>query len=171
PILSTFIVTLVLLVQMLPLAIAFIAYGAASGTGLISGGVEAMLFWVAAILLSVLSLYWITSILIALVIVTLPGMYPFKSLQAACDMVVSRRFRILLRILWMSLVLLVIWSLVLIPVIIFDGWLKGLWEAIAWVPLVPLTLLALSTLSVIWSSSYIYLFYRKVVADESAKSK
>ena len=51
PIVSTFIVVLLFVVQLLPLAIALIGYSAASASGLLSGGVEAMLFWIAALLL------------------------------------------------------------------------------------------------------------------------
>lgn len=167
PILPTFIVGLILVIQLLPLAIAFLGYAAATATGLLSGGVEAMLFWIAAGLLSAASLYWITSTLFALVIVTLPGMYPFQALRTAGDMVIGRRLRILLRLIWMALGLVVVWALVVIPIIMFDSWLKNMWPVIEWLPIVPITLLVMSTLTVIWSSSYIYLLYRKVVADEA----
>jgi hypothetical protein len=169
PILSTFIIAIVLLAQMLPFALALIGYYAASTSGLLSsGGVAAMLFWIAAGLLAMLSLYWMTSTFFALVIVTLPGMYPFKAIKTAGDLVAGRRLRILLRLLWMVVGVVIIWALIMIPIIMLDSWFKGIWPAIVWVPTVPLVLLALSSLTVVWVSSYIYLLYRKVVADESA---
>jgi hypothetical protein len=168
PILATFMVTLLLLIQLLPLALALIGYYAASASGLLAGGVEAMLFWIAAGLLVMLSLYWMTSTFFALVIVTLPGMYPFQAIKTAGDLVIGRRLRILLRLLWMAIGIVVVWALVMIPIIMLDSWLKGIWSAISWVPTVPFTLLALSSLTTVWVSSYIYLLYRKVVADESA---
>ena len=166
PILSTFLVALLLLVQMLPFALALIGYSAASATGLLAaGGVESMLFWIAAGLLTTLSLYLITSTIFALVIVTLPGMYPFQAIKTAGDLVVGRRLRILMRLLWMAVGLSITWVIVMVPIILIDMWLKGVWSAIAWVPTIPFTLLTLSALTIIWASSYIYLLYRKVVDD------
>lgn len=166
PLLSTFIIALTFVIQLLPLALALLAYSAASATGLLDGGVEAMLFWIAASLLTVLSLYWVTSTFIALVVVTLPGMYPYKAIQTAGDLVVGRRVRILLRILWMLLWALITWVVVMIPVIIIESWIKGLWPAIDALPVIPIVILALSSLSIVWAAGYIYLLYRKVVADD-----
>ncbi len=168
PILSTVLVGVVLVIQLLPVALALIAYSAAASTGLLAGGVEAMLFWIGAGLLALLSLYWITSTFIALVIVTLPGMYPMQALRTAGDVVIGRRIRILLRIVWLLLGVAVAWVVVMIPVILFDTWLKGTWSETEWVPIVPIMLLALSSLTVVWSASYIYLLYRRVVADDAA---
>lgn len=169
PILSTFIVAVVLIIQLLPLAIALIGYTAAVTSGLLSGGgIPAMLFWCAVALLAVLSLYWITSTFIALVIVTLPGMYPFVALKTAGDLVIGRRVRILLRILWMLLGIIVTWAVVMIPVILFDTWLKGLWPDISWLPIIPVVLLIMSSLTIVWAASYIYLLYRRIVADDAA---
>jgi len=167
PILSTFIVVLVLVVQLIPLAIAIIGYTAAAAAGILNGGVETMLFWVAAGLLTILSLYWITATFIALVVVTLPGMYPFKALRIAGDMVVGRRLRILLRVMWMLAGIGLLWILVMIPIILFDGWIKGLLPAIEGIPIVPVALLLMISVTLIWSSSYIYLLYRKVVEDDA----
>lgn len=167
PIVATFIVSLVMAVQLLPLALAVIGYAAASASGLLAGGIEAMLFWMAAGLLTILSLYWLISTFFALVIVTLPGMYPFRALRAAGDLVIGRRLRILLRWLWMMLVLTVTWAFVLIPIIFLDAGVKQWWPAIEWLPIVPATLLLLGTISVIWSAVYVYLLYRKVVEDDA----
>jgi len=167
PILSTFIVALLLLVQLLPLALAFIGYSAASATGLLTGGVEAMLFWFSAGLLAVLSLYWVTSTFFALVIVTLPGMYPFQAIKTASDLVIGRRVKILLRLLWMLASIVITWAAIMIPMILLDAWLKGVWPAISWLPIVPILLLVLGALTIVWTSSYIYLLYRKVVANDS----
>lgn len=168
PLLPTFIVGLVIVVQLIPLAVAFFGYGAASVSGIISGGgVLSMLFWAVAALLAILSAYWLTSTLIALVVVTLPGMYPLQALRTAGDLVIGRRIRILLRLLWMALTVLVTWAFIAIPVIIFDGWLKSVLPAINWLPIVPVLLLILSSFSVVWVASYIYLLYRRVVEDDA----
>ncbi len=168
PIVSTFLVLILILMQMIPIALALVGYGAALSTGLLDGGVEAMLFWIAAGLLAVLSLYWVTGTIFAMVIVTLPGMYPMKAIRAAGDLVVGRRVRILFRLLWMIFGICVIWALVMIPIITFDSYIKNIWLDIEWLPIVPIAILFMSSISIVWMSSYIYLFYRKVVADESA---
>lgn len=168
PVLPTFLVGLLISVQLLPVAIAAIGFAAASSSGLLDGGVEAMLFWVCAVLLSALSLYWITSTFIAMVVVTLPGMYPMQAIKIAGDLVIGRRVRILLRVLWLILILVVVWLVVMIPIILFDTWLKGIQPGVVWLPIVPVALLVMSTVTVIWSASYIYLLYRRIVDDDAA---
>lgn len=168
PIISTMIVGLVMTAQLLPLAILILVYNAATVTGLVEGGVEAMLFWSVAILLVVLTLYWITSTVIAMVIVTLPGMYPFQAVKTAGDLVVGRRLRILYRFLWMALMVVIAWLVIVIPVILFDSWLKSVLPGIKWLPLVPVLVMFMSALTLIWTSSYVYLLYRRVVDDDAS---
>jgi hypothetical protein len=167
PILPTFLVSAVIIVQLIPMALAFFAYNAAVVSGLLDGGAEAMMFWLVAGLLVVLSLYWITSTLIALVVVTLPGMYPMQALRTAGDLVVGRRVRILLRLLWLVFTVVLTWAIVVIPIILFDGWIKSAWDAIWWLPLVPIVLLLMGAFTVIWVAGYVYLLYRKIVEDDA----
>lgn len=167
PILPTFLVGLVLVVQLLPVALVLIGYSAASVTGLLSNGVEAMLFWIVAGLLVVLSLYWITSTIIALVVVTLPGMYPYRAIRTAGDLVIGRRLRIMMRLLWMVLSGFISWVIVMLPVILLVTWLNSLWPALQGVPIIPIVIVALSSLTIVWAASYVYLLYRKVVADDA----
>lgn len=167
PIFATVVLMLVIAVQLLPAAAAVIGYTAAEASGLIAGGgAPAMLFWIGAALLVLLSLYWITSSLFAMIIVTLPGMYPLRALKTSGDMVLGRRTRILLRWLWMALMISLTWALVIIPFILIDMGLKSLWPAIEWVPIVPTAIVVMSAISTVWVSSYVYLLYRKVVDNE-----
>lgn len=167
PIVATAILFVVMMIQLLPIALAVIGYTAAQTSGLLSGGVEAMLFWIVAVGLAVLSLYWITSTFMAMVIVTLPGMYPFRALAIAGDMVVGRRLRIMYRLLWGVLLQAVLWIAVLIPVVLLDTGLKHVVPAIGWLPIVPIILAMLSTVSLIATASYVYLLYRRVVDDDA----
>jgi hypothetical protein len=168
PLLSTFLVSLVVIVQLLPIAVAAIGYGAASTSGLLDNGIEAMLFWTVASMLAALSLYWITSTVIALIVVTLPGVYPLRALTVAGDLVVGRRIRILLRILWLLFIDLLFWFGIMVPIILLDAWLKSVIPAIQGVPIVPVAFLIMSSFTIVWSSGYIYLMYRKVVDDDAA---
>lgn len=168
PIISTLLLGVVLVVQLLPVGIAVLGYSAAAATGLLAGGVEAMLFWISAALLGTLSLYLITTTFIALIIITIPGMYPMRALKTAGDIVVGRRLRILLRLVWAGLCIALSWALILIPFILLDSWLKGVWPQIEWLPIIPVVILILGCASVVWLASYVYLLYRKVV-DDNAK--
>lgn len=164
PIFATMCIALFIAIQLIPVAVAVIGYSAAGTSGLIdAGGAGAMLFWIGVALLTVLSLYWVTSSLFAMVIVTLPGMYPYKAIRTAGDIMLGRRVKILLRWLWMSLVIALAWIVVMIPIILLDMGIKALWPAINWLPLVPVAVLAMAGLTVVWMAAYVYLLYRKVV--------
>lgn len=168
PIVSTAAVALALIVQLVPAALAVIAFSAAMSTELLSGGVIAMTFTIVALLLITLSLYWITSTLIALTVVTLPGMYPLQALKTAGDLIIGRRLRILLRWAWMALTVVVVWTLIMVPIILLDTWVKSLLPAISWLPVIPLALLLMSSLTVVFVAAYVYLLYRRVVEDDAA---
>lgn len=167
PIVPTALLFLVLVIQLIPIALALFAYYAAQASGLLEGGIEAMLFWFAAFGLAILSLYWITGTFLALVIVTLPGMYPFRALKIAGDMIVGRRLRILLRIVWLFLLIGISWIIIMTTVILLDAGLKQLVPAIAWLPIIPVVMLLLSATSLIIIAVYIYLLYRRIVDDDA----
>lgn len=166
PLVPTLLLSFVLIAQLIPAAIAAIAISTALPTGLISGGIIMVLFWIVALLLMVLSLYWVTSTFIALIVVTLPGMYPGEALKSARDLVSGRRLRIVLRMVWLLFVSMAVWALVMIPIILLDAALKGFLPAIEWLPIVPVAFLFVSSLTVVWTASYTYLLYRKVVDDD-----
>lgn len=168
PIIPTFLITLVMAIQLIPLIAAVLSFTALVPFGILDGGIEAMLFWFVALLLFMLSMYWITSSFMALIIVTLPGMYPMKAITIAGDLVVGRRIRILLRLLWLIFVTLLGWIVVMVPIIIFDAWLKGVVTTINWLPIVPVALLVMGAITVVWIATYIYLLYRRIVDDDVA---
>ena len=168
PVLATVLVGFIITLQLLPAAIAIIVYGAAQTSGLLESGVSAMLVWCGVGLLSLLSIYWITSSFIAMVIVTLPGMYPMHAIRSAGDLVVGRRLRVLFRLAWLLFVTALAWAVVVIPIILFDDWVKGLVPSINWLPLVPIVIFAMASLTLIYTTSYIYLLYRRIVDDDAA---
>lgn len=167
PIIPTGIISLVFILQLLPVAIVAIGYAAASSTGLIDGGVEAMMFWLAATGLICLSIYWITATALALVVITLPGMYPMRALRIAGDMVVGRRVRILMRLSWMALLIVAMWFIFMTIAILIDTGVKSLLPVLSWVPIVPAAVLILGSLSLLLSAVYVYLLYRRIVDDDA----
>lgn len=170
PILSTLLVGFIIMVQLLPAAIALIVYSAASTSGLLEAGFAAMLVWIGVAALGLISLYWITSSFIAMVIVALPGMYPMHAIRAAGDLVLGRRLRVLYRLFWLAFIVVATWAIFVIPIILFDGWVKDMVPSIAWIPLVPLVVITMSSATLIFTASYVYLLYRRIVDDEPASA-
>lgn len=168
PIVATAVIALLLILQLVPIALAAIMYTAALATNLISFPLLSILVAIAGLLLIVLSLYLLVSSFFALIIVTLPGMYPWQALRTAGDLVIGRRLRILYRLAWLAGVVIVSWVVVMVPVILLATWLQTSSKAIAWVPIVPLVLLFLSTTTIVFCSGYIYLLYRKVIDDDTS---
>lgn len=162
PILSTLAVAVVVVLQLLPLGLVTIAYTSITAVGWINTGVaiENMAAWCALAVAAILTIYWISSSLIALIIVTLPGTYPFVAIRAAGDLMVGRRLKLTLRLLFMMLPVALLWLLILMPAIFVDSWLK-----LTWFPLVPLVVFLLGILTMMWIATYIYMLYRQIVDD------
>lgn len=167
PIVALFLIVLVATVQLLPIAIALVGFAALSSYGLLDGGGLSLLFWVVATLLSVLSLYWLTSTFMAMIIVTLPGMYPVQALRTASDLAIGRRVRILFRVVWLLVTILVAWAAIMVPIILFDGWVKTLAPALQGIPVVPVIMLLMGAVTIVWSTAYVYMLYRKAVDDDA----
>lgn len=163
PLLPSVLLFLVIVAQLLPIALAAMGYYAASATNLLASGGPAMMFWLGASLLGILSLYWVTSTLFATIIVTLPGMYPMQALRTAGDMVLGRRVRILLRWLFMALCVAFFWAIVMIPMVLLEVWLRSYWLWMEDAPLIPIAVVVMGAISVVWVATYIYVLYRKVV--------
>ncbi len=168
PIVPTAIIFLLLLVQLIPLALAFIGVNVAFATDFLSNGVVGMVFWVVVLLLGVLSTYWISSTVMALVIVTLPGMYPWQAIRTAGDLVIGRRIRILLRFVWLSFTIMIIWLLFMVPIVIASNALVSWIPSLSWVPIVPIALVLVTSSLSVCTATYVYLLYRKVVADDAS---
>ena len=161
PLVSTGLLVLLALVQLIPAALAVIMYTAAYGNGFLDIGVVAMLFGIGAILLIVLSLYWLSQTLLALILVTVPGTYPYQAIKMAGDIVIGRRLQLLLRLLWLAGVVVVYWALILVPVILIAQYVT-----ISWLPLIPVTVQLLSASALLFSITYCYVLYRGMI-DES----
>ncbi len=167
PILSTMGVLLVMLLQLVPVGITMVLYAGLSAIGAISGGFGAMLFWLFAGVVAALVLYWITSTILALVVVTIPGMYPLQAVRVAGDLVVGRRLRILMRLLWGAAVAFIVWAVVLIVSVLLDNLVKMSFPDLTSFSVVPYVGAIVSAFAMVWFAAYVYLFYRKVVDDDA----
>lgn len=162
PLVSTFLMFFVLFVQLIPFAVAIIAYGTAETVDVFGDVLFTTVFWIIELLLVVVSMYWLTSTSIALVVVTLPGMYPLRAIKSSGDLVIGRRLRVLYRLAWLAVTIIVFWAVIILPFILISqiSLLKN-------IPIIPIVVLILSSLSMLWSSAYVYMLYRKLVSDDS----
>ena len=167
PLVSTIIVLVFALIQLVPFGMFMIIYSAAKNTEVINGGVGEMLAVLSGVLIVALTLYWLVSTLIALSIVTVSGTEPIKALRLADDIVVGRRSRIVRRVLWHSIQVFMVWVVVLMPIILLENSLSNKWSWIADVPVVPIAMAILLSATIVWTSAYLYILYRKILDDKS----
>lgn len=160
-------IMLIIVIQLIPLFIYLIAYASAIETQLIQGGVESMIIYSIGFLIIVLSLYWVLSSLLAMVLITIPGMYPMQAISLAGDLSVGRRGRLLKRIIWHMVQVISLWVIVLIPLILVEDWISNKTEIVSSFPLVQSVQVLLLTSTFAWTSAYIYLLYRRIIEDKS----
>ncbi len=169
PLISTFLVFLVAVIQAIPLFLVIFTYSAAVQTDFLSTPFYALVYFIFAAALLLLSGYLLSGTLVALVAVTAPGLYPMTALKTASDLMAGRRIRFVIRLIFLVLVLAVIWVVVMLPLITIDLWLKGLISWLEGVPFVPILLLIMTCFTFVYISAYLYLYYRRVLAYEDDK--
>lgn len=169
PLVSTFLVFLVAVIQAIPIFIVVFTYSAAVQTDFLSQPFYALVYFIFAAALLTLSGYLLSSTIIALVAVTAPGLYPMTALKTASDLMAGRRIRFIIRLIFLLLVLAVVWVVVMLPLITIDLWLKGLISWLEGVPFVPILLLVMTCFTFVYISAYLYLYYRRVLAYEDDK--
>ncbi|MDO4508221.1 MAG: hypothetical protein Q4B65_02455 [Candidatus Saccharibacteria bacterium] len=159
PLLSTLAVFFVAMVQCIPIFILIIVYSAAVQTEFLAQPFYALVFFIFAALMILLSGYLLSSTLMALVAVSAPGLYPTPALRTSSDLMAGRRVKFILRIISLAIALAVMWVVVMLPLIVFDLWIKQFEWASA-IPFVPVCLLTMTCFTGIYLSAYFYLYYR-----------
>lgn len=163
PLISTLIVLFIVFMQLIPIFIVIITYSVALATDFLSAPFYALLFFIFAGLMILLSAYLLSSTFLALVAVTAPGLYPMVAIRTASDLVIGRRIKLIIRMIYLAIVLIVIWTVIMVPLILLDLWLKSVWTWLEGWPVVPLELLIMTTFTVIYFATYSYLFYRRML--------
>ena len=159
PLISTFVVFAVAVIQCIPIFILIIVYSAAVQTEFLATPFYALVFFIFAALMIILSGYLLSSSLIALVAVSAPGLYPMKALDTASDLMAGRRTKFIIRLVAGAIMIVIMWVLVMLPLILFDLFMKQ-FEWTAGVPFVPVCLLVMTCFTGIYVSAYLYLYYR-----------
>lgn len=160
PLISTLIVFVVIFIQAIPLMLVVITYSAAVATGFLSTPFYALVYFIFAALMILITVYLLSSSLMALVAVTAPGLYPMKAMFSAADLMNGRRMKLIVRVIFLIIVVALIYIIVMTPVILLDLWLKSMWEWIYGVPIVPFFLLLVTCFVFIYATTYLYRYYR-----------
>ncbi|HEX4662593.1 MAG TPA: hypothetical protein VH144_03170 [Candidatus Saccharimonadales bacterium] len=156
PLLPFVLILIFICLQLIPGALGAFLFTLASSGGFITNGLEMIIFIILAFIPIMLSLYWVVSSLIALVIVALPNMYPRAALVSAKQLVRGRRLTVLLRLLGLILWIVLLWIIVLLPFIVIDIWVN-----IGGIISILIQLLTQATL--LLSAVYIYRLYRSLL--------
>lgn len=160
PLLSTLVVFIVIFIQSIPIMLVIITYSAAVMTNFLATPFYALLYFIFAALMLLLSGYMLSSSLMALVAVTAPGVYPLTALFAASDLMAGRRLRMILRLIYLIFVVAMIYIITMMPVILLDLWFKSMWSWISSWPIVPFFLLVVTCFVFMYATTYLYLYYR-----------
>lgn len=163
PFISTLLIALTILVELIPIAIVVITYSAAVATNFLATPFYALVFFIFAALMIILSVYLVSGTLVALIAVSAPGLYPVVAIRTANDLIISRRIRWIIRVLFLFVVFAIIWVVIMLPLILLDLWLKNIWSWTEGIPFVSLMLLIMSVFSAVYITTYLYLFYRHML--------
>lgn len=153
PLVPFVLVLLIIGLQLLPLVIGSSVYSIVISQGIAVQVYEKIIWAVLFGLSALLSLYWLSSSLFGLYIVTLPDMTPLKALRSARQLVRGRRWTVLRKLLFLPLLLLTATALIMVPFII---WLTSLATVMFFL---------LSTFALLAVHSYVYGLYRALLNE------
>jgi hypothetical protein len=145
---------LVLCVIGLQLVPAFVVggiYYVVSINGLAALAIEKGLWMVLTGLFILLSLYMVSSSLLAMYIVTLPGFEPMQSLRAARKLVRFRRWEALRKVVVLPITIIIATGLFMIPIILYATGIAGY------------LFFVISLLTLAYVHSYMYTLYRELL--------
>jgi hypothetical protein len=151
PLIPFVLVIFIIGLQLLPALFGNLLYSLVTANDLAVTGVEKAIWIILYILLVLLSVYMILSSMFALYIVTLPDMTPLRALRSARQLVVDRRWSVLLRILVLPIVLLVLAAIVMIPLILYASWAAQIAFAL------------IGSYGLVFVHSYLYSLYRALL--------
>lgn len=166
PFISTLCIVGTIFIELIPIFVVIITYSAALATDFLATPFYALVYFIFAVLLILLSSYLLSGSLMAMIAVTAPGLYPMTALNTATDIVAGRRIKFIIRILFLFFILALCWIVVMLPFILLDNLLKANIEWLDNIPLVSLMLLNMTIFSIIYTAVYFYLFYRKLLDME-----
>lgn len=165
PLVSTLVVGLIIFLEAVPIMLTIIVFQVALTTEFLSTPFYALLFFMFAALMITLSLYLLSSSFFAIIVVSAPGLYPLTAVRMAKNLIMGRRLRFLIRVFYLVIIVALLYLLLLMPAIIFDGALKSqfTWLTESKIPFVAIIQLTITVFIFIYLSIYFYLFYRALL--------
>ena len=172
PLISSLLIVLMIMMELIPIIIVVVVYSAAVTTNFLSTPFYAFLFFIFAALMITLSAFLIAESFMALFAVSVPGIYPMEALRISTDLMAGRKIKFLIRLIYLVLALIVIWTIIMLPTILADLWVKEHVEWMTGIPVVPFVLMVMTVFSIIYMTIYCYLFYRRILDydDEWART-
>lgn len=165
PLISTFVIFVVTLIQCIPIFLLIIVFSAAVQTDFLTTPFYALVFFIFAAVMIIISGYLLSSSLIAFVAVSAPGLYPMKALHTASDLMMGRRIKFIIRLIALLIALVIVWVIVMLPLILFDLFMKR-FEWTNGIPFVPICLTTMTCFTGIYVTTYLYLYYRWMLGYE-----
>lgn len=151
PLVPFLLVLLVIALQLIPFMAGAFIFASMFGSGLAVTVVEQVVWALVVFLLVLLSLYWLSSSVFALYVVTLPDVRPIAALRAARKLVRYRRWAMVRKLLFLPLALLTIGAVIVLPLIaVAPG-------------IVQVVFLVLATFSLVFAHTYIYSLYKELL--------
>ena len=151
PLIPFIAILLVIGIELLPMLAGISIYVIVINNSIAVTVIEQALFVLLAVLLSALTLYFLSSSIFALYIATLPDMTPIKALKSAKELVKNRRWPILLRLIYLPVALIIVSAITMLPFIIFVA------------PIAQWLFLVLVLVLIALIHSYLYALYRELL--------
>ena len=151
PLIPYLVVLFIILLELIPMDLGLALYSLITSAGIINNIVEQIIFSILLVGFISLSLYLLSNSIVSLYIVTLKDMTPLNSLRSAKQLVVGRRFSVILTILLLPVILLLVAVVVLIPLIMLIPALASWTYFILLIIALPIV------------HSYLYSLYRELI--------
>ena len=151
PLIPYLVVLFIILLELIPMDLGLVLYSLVTSGGIINNIVEQIIFSILLVGFIGFSLYLLSNSIVSLYIVTLKDMTPLNSLRSAKQLVVGRRFSVILTILLLPVILLLVAVVVLIPLIMLIPALASWTYFILLIIALPIV------------HSYLYSLYRELI--------
>jgi hypothetical protein len=151
PLVPFLLVAFVVIIQLLPLTVGTAILALVLSSAITNAAAVNIIFAVIFAVLAAWTLYMFSSSLFALYIVTLPEMEPRSALRSAKNLARFRRWVLIRKILFLPLFILLVMGLIIVPLILLADFL------------VTSVFFVLVMLAVLYSHTYLYSLYRKMI--------
>ena len=158
PFIPFVIVLVIMAIQLIPISIAFVLYNYVIVGGVAVGFIEHLIWAIAIVLLAVVSFYFITSSVFALLMTSLEGLTPMDSLRRAKKLVKGQRLILSMKLIFLFLFISIVISLIMIL------------DIIALPAIAPWLLQVLLLVAIVFAYLYIFSLYKELNTNGSKKS-